>query len=95
LADSAFVDQQKSAMAKAVNERNELILHFLAKWNPASPESTLAIIVSLDAQRDNTVMGRPDKMSVAPQEPHALSPQARVEAQDCDHSDGSVEQVKV
>ncbi len=57
-ADSAFVDQQNSAMANVVSERNELIHHFLAKWNPASQDSTLAIIASLDAQRDKAVMVR-------------------------------------
>lgn len=55
-ADSAFMDQQNTAMANVVNERNELIHHFLAKWNPASQESTLAIIARLDAQRDKGVM---------------------------------------
>lgn len=49
--DSAFVEQHTAEMKEIVDARNDLIHHFLPRWQSASEESTRAALAYLDAQR--------------------------------------------
>ena len=49
--DSAFVEQHTAEMKAVVDERNDLIHHFLPRWSPASEESTQSALTYLDDQR--------------------------------------------
>lgn len=53
--DSTGYDTKKKALAKLVNDRNELIHHLLPQLNQDSLESCLQIEKKLDEQRDNIV----------------------------------------
>jgi hypothetical protein len=60
-ADSAFVEQHQVEMEAVVKGRNDLIHHFLPRWNPASEESTRAANDYLDTQRSKALPMR-DRM---------------------------------
>lgn len=53
-ADAQFVDQHDQEMRALVNARNNLIHHFLARWNSAADGDTEKALAYLDAQRDET-----------------------------------------
>ena len=48
--DGAYVQQRAAALKLVVDERNELVHHFLSKWTRASLESTQAADQHLDQQ---------------------------------------------
>lgn len=64
-ADSTFVEQHQVEMEAVVSARNDLIHHFLPRWNPASEVSTLAANDYLDAQRANALPMRDRMLSFA------------------------------
>lgn len=51
--DSTYYDTKKKALAKLVDDRNELIHHLLPQFDPNSIESCVQIEKKLNAQRDN------------------------------------------
>jgi hypothetical protein len=53
--DSTYYDIKKKALAKLVDDRNELIHHLLSQFDPNSIESCLQIEKKLDVQRDEIV----------------------------------------
>jgi len=53
--DSTYYDTKKEALAKLVDDRNELIHHLLPQFDPNSIESCTQIGKKLDIQRDNIV----------------------------------------
>jgi len=64
-ADSTFVEQHQVEMEAVVSARNDLIHHFLPRWNPASEVSTLAANDYLDDQRANALPMRNRMLSFA------------------------------
>lgn len=55
LGDSTYYDTKKKALAKLVDDRNELIHHLLPQFDTNSIESCVQIGNKLDVQRDNIV----------------------------------------
>ncbi len=55
LGDSTYYDTKKKALAKIVDDRNELIHHILPQFDPTSIESCAQIEKKLNEQRDNIV----------------------------------------
>lgn len=53
--DSTYYDTKKEALAKLVDDRNELIHHLLPQFDPNSIESCLQTEKKLDLQKDNIV----------------------------------------
>ncbi|NMF96163.1 hypothetical protein GPA27_01975 [Aromatoleum toluolicum] len=53
--DNAYYEERKSALAAAVAERNELVHHFLPRWDLMSMESMRAADEYLDRQRANVL----------------------------------------
>lgn len=53
--DSAYFEERKSALATAVAERNELVHHFLPRWDFMSMDSMQAADEYLDRQRENVL----------------------------------------
>ncbi|OMH26238.1 hypothetical protein [Motiliproteus sp. MSK22-1] len=47
-----YYETQKQVMAELVSERNDLIHHFLPKYNPESLENCLALDIELEQQRE-------------------------------------------
>jgi len=64
-ADSNFVEQHQVEMEAVIDARNDLIHHFLPRWNPASDESTRAVNDYLDAQRAKALPMRDRMLSFA------------------------------
>ena len=56
--NNRFRDQRNAQLEAERDERNDLIHHFLPRWNPASVESTDAACCFLDAQRDKAAAVR-------------------------------------
>ena len=54
-AEHDYVKQRTDSLKVIVEERNELVHHFLAKWNRLSMESTLAASEHLDQQHSRVV----------------------------------------
>ncbi|NMH61015.1 OST-HTH/LOTUS domain-containing protein [Alteromonas ponticola] len=50
--DSAYFETKKVALSRLVNERNELVHHFLPYFKPDSPDSCQEIARKLDAQSE-------------------------------------------
>ncbi|MCB4365501.1 hypothetical protein KIH07_17310 [Hydrogenophaga taeniospiralis] len=53
-ADAQFVDQHDQEMLALVDARNDLIHHFLARWNSSVDGDAEEALAYLDAQRDET-----------------------------------------
>lgn len=53
--DNAYYEERKSALAAAVAERNELVHHFLPRWDLMSMDSMQAADEYLDRQRENVL----------------------------------------
>ncbi len=62
--DAAYYERTKADFAAVVAERNELIHHFLPRWNPNSSESTAAAGLHLDRQREKVLPIRDQLQSV-------------------------------
>lgn len=56
--DAAGKESQAAVLAEIVGERNELIHHFLPRWDTASLESTRSADAWLDRQREKVLPGR-------------------------------------
>ena len=63
-ADGSFYEQQKSDLKAIVDQRNELVHHFLQRWKPSLADSTHAALDSLDRQRQAALPIRDHLMTV-------------------------------
>ena len=62
--DSTFFETQKAQFAALVADRNDLVHHFLPKWNPSSWDSTHAAVQYLDEQHEKALPVREHLESV-------------------------------
>jgi hypothetical protein len=54
--DAAYVEERRAALADIVAERNDLIHHFLPRWDPQSVESTQEADRYLECQREKALV---------------------------------------
>lgn len=53
--DTTFVESIRRDLKVMTDERNELIHHFLPRWQPRSPEMMVEALAYLDAQREKVL----------------------------------------
>ncbi len=53
--DAEFVESTRRDLKLVTEERNELVHHFLPRWQPDSPEKMTEALAFLDAQRDKVL----------------------------------------
>lgn len=53
--DTEFVESMRRDLKLMTDERNELVHHFLLRWQPDSPEKMTEALAFLDAQREKVL----------------------------------------
>jgi hypothetical protein len=53
--DTEFVESMRQNLKLMTDERNELVHHFLPRWQPESPEKIAETLAYLDAQREKVL----------------------------------------